>query len=164
MRPSPTRDFVVGLFVLAGLGAVAYLSLQVGGLSYKGPGGLVLTAAFDQIGGLKARAPVVVSGVKVGQVTRIELAEVDDVLRARVTLEVDGRLKLPVDTSAAIRTAGLLGDQFVALEPGAEDELLKSGDAIDITENAVSVEGLISKFVTDGGPGNGSKDSGGGSK
>jgi phospholipid/cholesterol/gamma-HCH transport system substrate-binding protein len=161
MRPSPTRDLVVGLFVLAGLGAVAYLSLQVGGLSYKGPGGLTLTAAFDQIGGLKARSPVVISGVKVGQVTRIDL---DDGLRARVTLEVDRRLKLPVDTSAAIRTAGLLGDQFVALEPGAEDELLKSGDPIDRTENAISVEGLISKFVTDGGPESGAQSGGGGGK
>jgi phospholipid/cholesterol/gamma-HCH transport system substrate-binding protein len=150
MRPSATRDFVVGLFVLAGLGAVGLLSLQVGGLSYKGPGGLRLVAGFDQIGGLKARAPVVVSGVKVGQVTEIEL---DPTLRARVSLEVDRSLKLPVDTTAAIRTSGLLGDQFLALEPGAEDDLLKDGDAIDRTENAISVEGLIGKFMTGGPPG-----------
>jgi phospholipid/cholesterol/gamma-HCH transport system substrate-binding protein len=155
MRPSPTRDFVVGLFVLAGFGAVAYLSLQVGGLSYKGPGGLTLTAAFDQIGGLKPRAPVVISGVKVGQVRSIDL---DGALRARVTFEVDGSLKLPVDTAAAVRTAGVLGDQFLALEPGAEDEMLKNGDPIDRTENALSVEGLIGKFVTNGPPGEGGEE------
>ena len=77
---------IVGLFVLVGLGAVGYLSLQVGGLNYKGPGGFILYASFDEIGGLSARAPVTISGVKVGQVSSIEL---DEDLRARVTLDLD---------------------------------------------------------------------------
>jgi phospholipid/cholesterol/gamma-HCH transport system substrate-binding protein len=144
MQPSPIRDFIVGLFVLAGLGAIAYLSIQVGGLSYKGPGGLELIASFDEIGGLATRAPVSISGVKVGQVARIEL---DPALRARVTLDLDKSLALPVDTQASIRTAGLLGDQFIALEPGAEDQLLKSGEEIAFTESALSIERLIGKFV-----------------
>jgi phospholipid/cholesterol/gamma-HCH transport system substrate-binding protein len=148
MQPSPTRDFVVGLFVLAGLGAIAYLSIQVGGLSYKGPGGLELIAAFDEIGGLATRAPVSISGVKVGQVSRIEL---DPSLRARVTLDLDASLELPVDSTASIRTAGLLGDQFIALEPGAEDQMLQSGEEIAFTESAISIERLIGKFVNDAG-------------
>ncbi len=148
MQPSPVRDLVVGLFVLVGLGAVGYLSLQVGGLSYKGPGGLVLYATFDEIGGLKARAPVTVSGVKVGQVDSIQL---DQDLRARVKLDLDPSLQLPVDSSAAIRTAGLLGDQFIALEPGAEEEVLAVGDELSFTENALSIERLIGKFVNDAG-------------
>ncbi|MFQ5350763.1 MAG: MlaD family protein, partial [Thermoanaerobaculia bacterium] len=73
MKPSPVRDLVVGLFVLVGLGAVGYLSLQVGGLDYRGPGGFILYATFDEIGGLKARAPVTISGVRVGQVDEIRL-------------------------------------------------------------------------------------------
>ncbi len=148
MQPSPVRDLIVGLFVAVGLAAIAYLSIQVGGVGYPGRGGLVLHATFDQIGGLKQRAPVAVAGVTVGQVREIGL---DDSLRARVTLEVDEALSLPVDSSAAIHTAGLLGDQFVALEPGGEDDLLKNGDEIEFTEPALSVERLIGKFVHDSG-------------
>src|SRR5208337_2864329 len=124
MRPSPLRDLVVGLFVLIGFGAIAYLSIQVGGLGYRGPAGLRLYADFDQIGGLKARAPVMIAGVKVGQVGAITLV---DSMRAHVRLEIDHKLKLPIDTSAAIQTAGLLGDQYIALEPGADEKLLEPG-------------------------------------
>jgi phospholipid/cholesterol/gamma-HCH transport system substrate-binding protein len=139
-----TRDFVVGLFVLAGLGALAYLALQVGGVEGQGEGGLEVSAEFAEIGGLKVRAPVVISGVKVGRVKRVELTPE---LRARVVLDVDARFELPVDTSAAIRTEGLLGQQFVALEPGAEDALLKNGDTIAFAESALSIERLIGDFV-----------------
>ncbi len=148
MQPSPWRDLAVGSFVLIGLAAIGYLSLQVGGVSYKGRGGLLLYASFDEVGGLKARAPVAVAGVTVGQVKSIRL---DDFLRARVTLDVDEALELPVDSSAGIRTAGLLGDQFIALEPGAEEELLVSGEEIAYTESALSIERLIGRFVHDSG-------------
>ena len=144
MQPSPVRDLLVGLFVALGLATIAYLSIQVGGVSYSGRGGLQLHATFDQIGGLKPRAPVSVAGVTVGQVRKIEL---DDRLRARVTFEVDKNLALPVDSSAAIHTEGLLGDQYVAVEPGGEDALLKNGDEIEFTESALSVERLIGKFI-----------------
>lgn len=148
MQPSPTRDLVVGIFVLAGLAALAYLSIQLGGLAYKGPKGLHLVATFDEIGGLKPRAPVAVAGVTVGEVSRIEL---DEYLRARVMLDVDPRLEFPIDTRAEIRTSGLLGDQFIALEPGGEEALLKSGEEIAFTTSAVLLEQLIGKFVHDTG-------------
>ena len=124
MQGSPSRDLAVGVFVLIGLAAVGYLSLRVGGLA--------------------ERAPVVISGVKVGKVKKIELAED---LRARVTLDVDATLELPVDTQASIRTAGLLGDQFIELEPGAEDQLLAPGGEIGITESALSIEKLVGSLV-----------------
>jgi len=146
MESSPSRDLAVGLFVLVGLAAVAYLSLQLGGLSYKGEGGLQLEARFDEIGGLAVRAPVTISGVKVGKVTAIDL---DGDMRAKVTLEVDKKLELPVDTSASIRTAGLLGNQFIELEPGAEDELLQPGATIALTESALSIEKLVGQLVHD---------------
>jgi phospholipid/cholesterol/gamma-HCH transport system substrate-binding protein len=141
---SPGRDLLVGLFVLLGLAALAYLSLAVGGLSRQGRGGFVLTADFDELGGLKTRAPVVISGVKVGQVRSIALG---DDYRARVTLDLDPRLRLPKDTSASIVTAGLLGDRYISLQLGGEPDQLKPGDAIAFTESAVLLERLLGKLV-----------------
>jgi phospholipid/cholesterol/gamma-HCH transport system substrate-binding protein len=148
MQSSPTRDLAVGLFVLGGLLALAYLTFQVGGLSYKVPGGFVLYATFDDIGGLKDRAPVSVSGVKVGQVTGVEL---DELLRARVEMDLAPGLELPIDSSARILTSGVLGDQFIALEPGAEEDILTPGEDVEYTESALSIEKLIGKFVNDAG-------------
>ena len=144
MQSSRGRDLGVGLFVIIGLLALAYLSVQVGGLSYKGRGGMLLSATFEEIGGLKERAPVRVSGVTVGQVESIQLAED---LRANVILNVDPGVELSADTAAAIRTQGLLGDQFVALEPGGEEELLETGDAVAFTQSALNLEKLIGTFV-----------------
>jgi phospholipid/cholesterol/gamma-HCH transport system substrate-binding protein len=144
MNRAPLRDLLVGCFVLAGLGAIAYLSLSVGGLSYRGAGGLPLVAKFDELGGLKPRAQVVISGVKVGQVKGITL---DDAYRARVGLELQKDLKLPVDTTASIMTSGLLGDRYISLQLGAEEETLKAGDEIAFTESAVILERLIGKLV-----------------
>src|SRR5207247_10363544 len=104
MSRAPLRDLLVGLFVLAGLGALAYLSLGVGGLSYGGPPRMTLYADFDEIGGLKPRAQVVISGVKVGQVGSITL---DQGSRARVRLAVAAAVKRPLDTSASVINAGL---------------------------------------------------------
>jgi len=144
MRRSPTRDLLVGGFVLAGLAAIAYLSLSVGGISYTGPKGLKVYADFDEIGGLKPRAPVVVSGVKVGEIESIGLAED---YRARVQFNLDPALALPVDTTASIVTSGVLGDRYVSLQPGAEDELLKSGERIEFVESAVILERMIGKLI-----------------
>jgi phospholipid/cholesterol/gamma-HCH transport system substrate-binding protein len=148
MQPSPARDMIVGLFVLAGLSALAYLSIQIGGMAYTGPGGLQLFATFEEVGGLRPRAPIAIAGVKVGQVSQIQL---DGDLRARVTLDLDPKLQLPSDSSARIVTSGLLGDQFIALEPGAEEDMLKAGDELEFTESAISLERLIGKFVNDAG-------------
>lgn len=141
---SSHRDIIVGLFVMLGLAAIAYLSLQVGGISYNGPGGFELIATFDEIGGLTPRAPVVISGVKVGQVTAIGL---DEDLRAAVVLDLRPDLELSIDTSASIRTSGLLGNQFVALEPGGEIDLLSDGESVDFTESALNLEKLIGAFM-----------------
>ena len=144
MQRSAKRDFVVGVFVLVGLVAIAYLSISVGGWSLTGPGGFKVYATFDQIGGLKPRAQVVISGVKVGQVESITL---DKDYRARVAMALDDRVKLPVDTSASIVTAGLLGDRYVSLQLGGDDKELKSGDEIRFTESAILLERLIGKFI-----------------
>ena len=148
MQRAPVRDLIVGLFVLCGLASIGYLSIQVGGLYYSGPSGFKLIATFDEVGDLKPRAAVVIAGVKVGQVVSIEL---DDILRARCELDVDPSLGLDVETSASIMTAGLLGEKFVALEPGGADEMLESGDEIGRTVSALSIENLVGKFVNDTG-------------
>ncbi len=144
MSRSPGRDLLVGLFVLAGLAAVAWLSLAVGGIGYAGPGGFILFAGFDETGGMKVRAPVVISGVKVGQVLSITL---DEDYRALVKLDVNPSLKLPSDTSASIVTAGLLGDRYIQLQLGGDEKLLAPGDRISFTESAVILERLLGKFV-----------------
>jgi len=144
VKSSAARDLAVGAFVLAGLLAIAYLALQVGGLTLKREGGLVLFATFDDVGGLTPRAPVRISGVRVGQVETIDL---DDDLRARVKLDLQDDLEISVDSAASIRTAGLLGDQFIALEPGAEDEVLGFGEQFSFTENAINLDKLIGTLV-----------------
>jgi len=144
MRESPARELWVGLFVLVGLAALAWLSFSVGGVESLRAGGLQLTATFDEIGGLKKRAQVVIGGVRVGQVKSIDLS---DDFRARVTLDVDQKLALPADTSASILTSGVLGDQYIALEPGGEPETLRSGEQIQFTQSAVILERLIGKLI-----------------
>ncbi len=144
MNRSPRRDFIVGLFVLAGLAALAYLSMSVGGLSFRNQGGLTVYASFDEIGGLKPRAPVVIAGVKVGQVVEITLA---DDYRARVRMDLRRDLKLPVDSIASIVTAGLLGDQYISIQVGGDDRYLDNGGTITMTESALSLERLIGKFI-----------------
>lgn len=144
MSRSPLRDLLAGLFVLFGLGGIAFLSLRVAGDRPTSGRSLRLYASFDQTGGLKRRAPVEIAGVKVGQISEITL---NGDFRARVALDVDPGLKLPVDTSASIVTAGLLGDRYVSLQLGGEPETLKPGDEIAFTESAVILERLIGKLV-----------------
>jgi phospholipid/cholesterol/gamma-HCH transport system substrate-binding protein len=144
MTPSPIRDLLVGIFLIAGFAALGYLSVELGGLSYTGPGGMTLVATFDEIGGLRPRSLVVVGGVKVGQVEKVEL---DPEFRARVTLSVDASLQLPDDSSASIRTSGVLGDQYLALTPGASETLLAPGGQIPYTESAIVLERMVGKLV-----------------
>jgi phospholipid/cholesterol/gamma-HCH transport system substrate-binding protein len=144
MERSGSRDLAVGLFVLAGLLAVAFLSLRVGGFTLSRPPTITLYASFDEIGGLKPRAPVVISGFRVGEVRRIGLDQND---RARVEMEVDASLKYPEDTSASIVTSGVLGDRYISLQLGGADELLGHGGTIEFTESAVLLERVIGKII-----------------
>ncbi len=144
MDRSPGRDFIVGLFVLAGLAALAYLSISIGGFTWHGHGGLKVTAGFNETGDLTVRSPVVIAGVHVGEVKAITL---DKDYRAQVVLDLDSNLKLPIDTSAAIVTAGMLGDRYIELQPGGDEQLLKSGDKITYTESAMILERVLGQVV-----------------
>jgi phospholipid/cholesterol/gamma-HCH transport system substrate-binding protein len=159
MERTAVRDFLVGLFVLAGILALGYLSFSVGGFDWNTGKRLKVSAGFDEIGGLTVGAPVVISGVRVGEVSKISL---DPDYRARVDLDLQGNLKLPVDTTASIVTSGMLGDRYISLTLGGDDKLLKSGDRISMTESAVILERLLGQLVY--GVTKGSGDSGSTSK
>ena len=142
-----TMEIGVGLFLLAGILALLLLALRVSGLSpatsndtYK------LYAYFDNIAGLTVRAKVSMAGVTIGKVTAIDLDR--DNFTARVTLQIEKDVdNLPVDSTASILTAGLLGEKYIGISVGGEDELLKNGGTIHDTQSSLVLEDLIGKFL-----------------
>jgi len=145
-----TLDLWVGLFVVAGLGALTILALKVGNMgSFGGAETYQLSASFTNIGGLKPRAAVKSAGVVVGRVAGITFD--NDKFMAKVSMNIEARYKFPKDTSAAILTAGLLGEQYIGFDAGADEAMLKAGDSIppSLTQSAVVLEKLIGKFIGD---------------
>lgn len=141
-----TLDLWVGVFVAMGLAGLLFLALKVGNLSAASTADAYrLEAKFDNIGGLKVRAPIKSAGVVVGRVTEIRFDPENYV--AVVGMQMDGRYKFPRDTFATILTSGLLGEQYVGFEVGGEPEMLKNGDVIKKTQSAVVLERLISQFM-----------------
>lgn len=139
-------ETAVGLFVLLGFVAIGYLALKAANLAAMTVGETyTVSARFDNIGGLKPRAPVKSAGVTVGRVASISLD--GKTFQGLVTIELEKRFAFPRDTSAAILTAGLLGDQYVGLNPGGDDANLGAGDTIKMTQSAVVLENLISSFL-----------------
>ena len=137
----------VGLFVVAGILGLATLAFKVGNLSDREIGETYrVTARFDNIGGLKVKAPVTLAGVRIGRVSSIFIDQVD--FAAVVELTISGKYNnLPSDSSASILTAGLLGSQFIGLEPGGDEKNLNDGDEITITQSAVMLEQLIGQLI-----------------
>ena len=141
-------EITVGLFVAIGAAALFILAMNVSNLATSSSkAGYTVFGYFENIGGLKVRSPVTVSGVKIGQVKQITYDEKQ--LQARVVLLINMKDHVfSTDTAASIYTAGLLGEQYIALEPGAEDDTLKEGDQIMFTQSAVVLEEIISKFIS----------------
>ena len=139
-------DIWVGLFVLLGALAVMFLALKVGNMSSMsfGPSYTVI-ARFDNIGGLKPRAPVKSAGVVVGRVESIAFN--DKTFQAQVTLRLQGEVRFPKDSSAKILTSGLLGEQYIGIEPGGDEKNFAEGDRIKSTQSAIVLENLISQFL-----------------
>jgi phospholipid/cholesterol/gamma-HCH transport system substrate-binding protein len=141
-----TVDLWVGVFVVAGLIALLTLALKVGNASSVSTSdGYSVFAEFDNIGGLKPRAPVKSAGVVVGRVEGIAFD--DKRYAARVDMRLDKRYGFPKDTSASILTSGLLGEQYVGLDAGGDSALLKEGEEIKLTQSAVVLEKLIGQFL-----------------
>lgn len=141
-----TIDLWVGIFVALGVAALLGLAMKVGNLTTSSIGETyTVTAAFENIGGLKVRAPVKSAGVVVGRVSDIKFDGTS--FEAVVSLDIDTRYQFPKDTFANIYTAGLLGEQYIGLEAGGEADNLKNGDKIVHTQDAVVLEKMISQFL-----------------
>ena len=141
-----TIDLWVGIFVAIGLGALLFLALRVGNLaSFSTAEAYRVDARFSNIGGLKVRAPVKSAGVVVGRVADIGFD--NETYEAVAVLTIDSRYRFPRDTSAKILTSGLLGEQYIGLEAGADARMLNDGERMRITQSAVVLENLISQFL-----------------
>jgi phospholipid/cholesterol/gamma-HCH transport system substrate-binding protein len=140
-------EILVGLFVAAAVAAFFMLAMSVSNMSsYGNADSYELKARFDNIGGLKVRSPVAAGGVRIGRVTEIQYNS--DSYEAVVSMSIEEQYnKFPVDTAASILTSGLLGEQFVGFEPGAEEDFLKDGDIIDLTQSALVLEQIIGQFL-----------------
>ena len=140
-------EFLVGAFMLAGIAAILALALQVAGLSFKPEGETyTLRAHFDNIGGLKVRSPVKVGGVVVGRVSDIALDPKTQVPEVTLMMQKSAG-EFSETSSLSILTSGLLGEQYIGLDPGGDETMLKSGDAIAKTQSAVVLEKRISQFM-----------------
>jgi phospholipid/cholesterol/gamma-HCH transport system substrate-binding protein len=147
MQHTSTQDTLVGLFVAAGIVGLLFLALQVSGLSsFIKEDTYMITARFENSGGLKVKSAVSSAGVKIGQVSAIKFdpTTYESVVEMRISSRYN---TLPDDTSASIFTAGLLGEQYVNLVPGGSDENLKDGSMIELTQSAIILEKLIGQFL-----------------
>ena len=133
----------VGLFMVAGIAALAYLSVNLGRVDIMGQSGYVVYADFPSVGGLKSGAAVEIAGVSVGRVQSIGLKD----YQARVTLRIDPDVKLQTDAIVSIKTKGLIGEKFVLISPGGSDKIVPAGGRMTEVEAPVDIEELISKYV-----------------
>jgi phospholipid/cholesterol/gamma-HCH transport system substrate-binding protein len=154
MRQTRAVELGTGLFVLLGIGALFFLTTQTtGGDDYNADEVYEVEARFQNVGSLKRRAPVSMAGVTIGRVTDVEFDPVT--LEAVVTFVIDKRYDMiPDDSDASILTAGLLGSQYVGLQPGGSDMYLEDGSEILFTQSAVVLENLIGKFLVNNGSDN----------
>lgn len=140
-------EISVGLFVALGLAALLVLAMKVSNLSeITGGEGYTVTAHFDNVGGLKVRSPVTMAGVRVGRVSAIRFDDQDYV--AVVAMTIDGKFdRIPTDSSASIFTAGLLGEQYIGIEAGGEEDFLEDRSHIELTQSAIVLEQVIGQFL-----------------
>jgi phospholipid/cholesterol/gamma-HCH transport system substrate-binding protein len=140
------NDFWVGLFVLIGGAALLFLALKAGNLlSFNFDSTYLITAKFDNVGGIKSSAPVKSAGVVVGRVASISFD--DKSYQAKVHMAMQSKYVFPKDSSMKILTSGLLGEQYIGIEAGADDKNLAQGDVVKSTQSAVVLENLISQFL-----------------
>ena len=152
MKQTRAVEFGAGLFVLLGVAALFFLTTQTTNLSSYTTKGYDLVGHFDNVGGLKVRAPVTVAGVAVGRVVAIDVDP--ERLQAVVRMKIDPAYnRLPDDSDAAILTAGLIGGQYIGISPGGSDQYLKDGDELQFTQSALVLEELIGKFLVRAGQG-----------
>ena len=136
-------ELTVGVFIIAGIICLGYLSIRVGGMEMIGKKGYDIYAFFANSGGLKKGAPVMIAGVEVGRVKNIKLED----YQAKVIMNILPGIQIQEDAIASIKTKGLIGEKFVSISPGGSDKIIGPGDRIRDTESAVDIEQLISKYA-----------------
>ncbi len=140
-----TLEMVVGLFMIIGFAAFVYLALQLGEVSFLTDAKTyVINAEFDNVAGVKKGASVQVAGVVVGEVSAVALSE-DEV--AVLSLKIDNSLEVPIDSMASVKSQGIIGDKYIQLSLGGDEELFKPGELLRETESSLDIESLISKFA-----------------
>ena len=146
MQKKNLMEIIVGVFIIAGILSLFLLSLEVSGLSeYSKRNTFTVIAVFDDIGDLKIRAPIKMAGVKIGEVHAIKLNH--QTFRAEVTMLIDKRTAIPVDSSASILSASLLGSNYIAITPGFSEQTIRSGGKISETHPAIILENLIGQAI-----------------
>ena len=142
---SSSMHFSIGLFIMIGLACTAYLAMTLANTTFFAGDSYVITAKFTAVNGLRPGSNVEISGVAVGKVADITLDQA--LYQAVVTMQIQNSVGIPVDSVAAIKTSGLIGDKYVSITPGADDAMLKADDAILDTQAALDIEEMISKYV-----------------
>ncbi len=148
MQNTKTQDTIVGLFVACGIAALFFMAMQISNLStFSSDKTYTISARFANSGGLKIKSPVSVAGVRVGRVSNITIDQ--NSYESVVEMHIESQYKLPDDTSASIFTAGLLGEQYISLEPGGSEDYIEQDGELDITQSAVILEEVLGQFLFD---------------
>jgi phospholipid/cholesterol/gamma-HCH transport system substrate-binding protein len=146
MQNTKTQETLVGVFVACGIAALFFMSMQISNLSPFSKSDIYsITANFENSGGLKIKSPVSVAGVRIGRVVNISIDK--DSYESIVEMHIESQYSLPDDTTASIFTAGLLGEQYISLEPGGSEDFIDANGSIDITQSAIILEQVIGQFL-----------------
>ncbi len=146
MQSTKTQDTLVGIFVASGIAALFFMAMQISSLgSFSSSDTYQINARFDNSGSLKVKSPISVAGVHIGRITNISIDS--ESYESIIEMAINAKYRLPDDTTASIFTAGLLGEQYIHLEPGGSDEFISEGGAIDITQSAIVLEDVIGQFL-----------------
>jgi phospholipid/cholesterol/gamma-HCH transport system substrate-binding protein len=140
-------EISVGVFVFIGIIGMTYLALKLGEVGGLGQTGYSIQARFDDVGGIREGADVMIAGVSVGRVERVKLVNDDEAL---LDIHINEGVKITRDAIASVRTKGIIGDRYVRISQGADDEFLKAGEIIEETESVLNIEDLIAKFIYSG--------------
>jgi phospholipid/cholesterol/gamma-HCH transport system substrate-binding protein len=140
-----TQETVVGIFVVIGLIAIAYMTVKLGNIGFLGENSYTLYAKFNKVTGLRVGNPVTMLGLNIGRVESFKLDQEDQLVL--VDFKIDNGIQIYDDAIASIKTEGLIGDKFVSIDPGGSGELLKSGDTITDTESPTDIMDLVSKYA-----------------
>lgn len=148
MQKTKTQDTLVGLFVACGIAALFFMAMQISNLSaFSNDKTYTISAHFENSGGLKVKSPVSVAGVRIGRVSNISIDT--DSYESVVEMQINTQYSLPDDTSASIYTAGLLGEQYISLEPGGSEDFIQANGVLDLTQSAIVLEQVIGQFLFD---------------